>query len=97
MPFSPFQHIYTLMSASSQQPRGPPLIQYDPHNFDIYAVNEYGLFPVFSSRRASNEALLSFQVAFNRQVTWMAVLDTIQEQPTCPEDHVALACTLFNR
>jgi hypothetical protein len=32
------------MSSSSQQPRGPPLIQYDPHNFDIYTVNEYGGF-----------------------------------------------------
>jgi hypothetical protein len=30
------------MSSSPQQPRGPPLIQYDPHNFDIYTVNEYG-------------------------------------------------------
>ncbi|CAF1379249.1 unnamed protein product [Adineta steineri] len=38
------KHIYSLMSSSSQQPRGPPLIQYDPHNFDIYTVNEYGGF-----------------------------------------------------
>ena len=30
------------MATSSQQPRGSPLIQYDPHNFDVYAVNEYG-------------------------------------------------------
>lgn len=30
------------MATSSQQPRGAPLIQYDPHNFDAYAVNEYG-------------------------------------------------------
>ncbi|CAF0903312.1 unnamed protein product [Adineta steineri] len=36
--------IYNLMATSSQQPRGSPLIQYDPHNFDIYAVNEYGGF-----------------------------------------------------
>jgi predicted RNA-binding protein YlqC (UPF0109 family) len=38
------KHIYSLTSSSSQQPRGPPLIQYDPHNFDIYTVNEYGGF-----------------------------------------------------
>lgn len=38
------KHIYSLMSSSTQQPRGPPLIQYDPHNFDIYTVNEYGGF-----------------------------------------------------
>jgi len=38
------KHIYSVMSSSSQQPRGPPLIQYDPHNFDIYTVNEYGGF-----------------------------------------------------
>ena len=30
------------MSSSSQQPRRPLLIQYDPHNFDLYTVNEYG-------------------------------------------------------
>lgn len=30
------------MSSSSQQPRGIPSLQYDPHNFDIYIVNEYG-------------------------------------------------------
>ncbi|CAF4896766.1 unnamed protein product, partial [Rotaria magnacalcarata] len=33
------------MSASSQQPRGALMIQYDPHSFDIYTVNEYGGFP----------------------------------------------------
>jgi predicted RNA-binding protein YlqC (UPF0109 family) len=36
--------IYNLMATSSQQPRGSPLIQYDPHNFDAYAANEYGGF-----------------------------------------------------
>ncbi|CAF1254370.1 unnamed protein product [Rotaria magnacalcarata] len=39
------KHIYSLMSASSQQPRGALMIQYDPHSFDIYTVNEYGGFP----------------------------------------------------
>ncbi|CAF1608513.1 unnamed protein product [Rotaria sp. Silwood1] len=39
------KHIYSLMSSSSQQPRGTLLIQYDPHNFDIYTVNDYGGFP----------------------------------------------------
>ncbi|CAF3710943.1 unnamed protein product [Rotaria sp. Silwood1] len=38
------KNIYNLMATSSQQPRGSPLIQYDPHNFDVYAVNEYGGF-----------------------------------------------------
>ncbi|UJR31424.1 hypothetical protein I4U23_018917 [Adineta vaga] len=38
------KHIYSLMSSSSQQPRGAPSLQYDPHNFDIYIVNEYGGF-----------------------------------------------------
>ncbi|CAF1509000.1 unnamed protein product [Adineta ricciae] len=38
------KNIYNLISTSSQQPRGSPLIQYDPHNFDVYAVNEYGGF-----------------------------------------------------
>ncbi|CAF3593007.1 unnamed protein product [Rotaria socialis] len=38
------KNIYNLMVTSSQQPRGSPLIQYDPHNFDIYAVNDYGGF-----------------------------------------------------
>jgi hypothetical protein len=84
------------MSTSSQQPRGPPLIQYDPHNFDVYAVNEYGLFGFSASLRASNKVSVSFQVAFNHQVTWMAVLDTIQEEPIYPEDRAVLACTLFN-
>ena len=84
------------MSTSSQQPRGPPLIQYDPHNFDVYAVNEYGLFCFSSSLQASNEASVAFQVVFNRQVTWMAVLDIIQEEPTYREECAALACTLFN-
>jgi len=37
-----FKNIYNLMATSSQQPRGSPLIQYDPHNFDVYSVNEYG-------------------------------------------------------
>lgn len=39
------------MATSSQQPRGSPLIQYDPHNFDAYAVNEYGLMIVFFFRK----------------------------------------------
>jgi hypothetical protein len=30
------------MATSSQQPRGSLLVQYDPHNFDAYSVNEYG-------------------------------------------------------
>ncbi|CAF1250713.1 unnamed protein product [Adineta ricciae] len=38
------KHIYSLISSSSQQPRGIPSLQYDPHNFDIYIVNEYGGF-----------------------------------------------------
>jgi predicted RNA-binding protein YlqC (UPF0109 family) len=38
------KNIYSLMATSSQQPRGSPLIQYDPHNFDAYSVNEYGGF-----------------------------------------------------
>lgn len=36
--------IHNVMTTSSQQPRGSPLLLYDPHNFDPYSVNEYGGF-----------------------------------------------------
>mgnify|MGYP001113821153 CR=1 FL=1 len=36
------KNIYNVMATSSQQPRGSPLLLYDPHNFDPYSVNEYG-------------------------------------------------------
>lgn len=39
------KHIYSLMSSSPHHPRGSLMTQYDPHNFDIFTVNDYGGFP----------------------------------------------------
>lgn len=39
------KNIYQLMENSSQSIRVSQLIKYDPHNFDVYLVNEYGGFP----------------------------------------------------
>jgi len=38
------KNIYQLMENSSQSIRASQLIQYDPHNFDVYLANEYGGF-----------------------------------------------------